>query len=283
MIRIAHFSDIHFSKITLNPFLLFSKRIIGITNLIINRKKSYSQNHLKAFDKFLKSLGIDLIFITGDLTSTSLKDEFKKAKDFISLLDLQTFIVPGNHDQYTKNSYKNALFYNFFDNQKGHFSKSLKNEKIEVHELSDKWFYIGLDTCVPSPFFSCSGFFSKDLENHLLEVLKKIPKEKNIIITNHYPVIHDAKSKITLKRKEALLEIIKNHPNVKLYLHGHTHKLSFEKISDSSYMACSGCISYKKNASFNIVEIEDNSFRIINYALKNNNWEKDQIHKVDLT
>ncbi|NGX63357.1 MAG: 3',5'-cyclic adenosine monophosphate phosphodiesterase CpdA [Candidatus Anoxychlamydiales bacterium] len=272
MIKIAHISDLHFSKVSFFPIAL--KRFVGVTNLLINRRKSYIEDHLYKLPTLLKSLDIDHIFITGDLTSTSLEKEFEKAKDFIDLFDKKNkfFIIPGNHDTYTKKAYKDELFYQFF--KKTNISKMIKSN-IQIHELSDKWVYIGLDTTVPTSLFSCSGLFSKELENSLIETLDKIPKDTNIILTNHFPLFLRVEKRNGLNRRKHLLAILKKYKNIKLYLYGHTHKWTITKKENYPYMICSGCSSHKKKASFNTLQIEDNKCIVTSYSLKNNNWQKD--------
>ena len=40
-LRIAHISDLHFAKLSLNPFQIFSKRFIGNANSLLSRKKVF--------------------------------------------------------------------------------------------------------------------------------------------------------------------------------------------------------------------------------------------------
>jgi 3',5'-cyclic AMP phosphodiesterase CpdA len=277
MLKIAHLSDLHFSKIHLNLSIFLSKRFIGIFNLLINRRKAYCQKPLYDLPQLFKYLGVKNIFITGDLTSTSLEKEFEKAKHFIDSFDksCRFTIIPGNHDQYTKAAYKQGLFYKFFKNNFG-----LNDKRIEVFSLSDKWQYIGLDTCLPTHLFACSGLFSEDLEKRLIETLEKIPKDKNILLVNHFPIIHDVAKRKILKRREFLNKILKKYSNIKLYLHGHTHICSIKKEKNLPYMICSGCATYAKNASFNILELEDNSCTIITYIWRNTSWQKDKTTQI---
>lgn len=282
MFKVVQISDPHFSKISLNPAIFFSKRFIGVFNLIFNRRKAYCQKALYQLPELFHTLNIKYVFITGDITSTSLKEEFQKAKDFINLFDktIEFFIVPGNHDQYTKQVFKKDVFYKFFNNKNTHFLKNLKNERIETYPLSENWYYIGMDCCIPTHFFSCAGLFSEDLEKHLIEILEKIPKEKKILLVNHFPAIQNASKRKVLKRKEELYKILKKYPNIKLYLHGHTHKYTIKKYDNLPYMICSGCVSYKKNATFNLLEISDYSCKIINYLWKNNQWQKKAVTQI---
>ncbi len=275
MLKIAHLSDLHFSKVELNPFKLLSKRFIGIINLLVNRRKVYRENQLNQLPNLLKTLGLDYIFVSGDITSTSLKEEFERAKELLKSFDeKQLFVLPGNHDKYTKKACRQNRFYDFFEVKNTHLSKNLKDERIEAYPLSDKWYYIGLDTCLATSLFACSGMFSKDLERHLIELLDKIPKDKNIILMNHFPIIHAAKNRKILHRRDALKNILKRYPNIKLFLHGHTHNLAVYKEDDTPHMLCSGCSSHSKNGSFNILEIEDDKCKIITYRWDRTNWIK---------
>ncbi|MBN2479396.1 MAG: metallophosphoesterase [Parachlamydiales bacterium] len=283
MLKIAHLSDLHFSKIRLGFKDIFSKRIIGMTNLIFNRKKAYINDHLKKLPDLFKSLGITHVCVSGDLTSTSLDVEFEEAKKFISSFDkkIQFLIVPGNHDKYTKKSCKTLRFYDYFHSKKPKFSKSLKEEKVEVYQLNDSWYYIGLDTCIATPLFSCSGHFSKELENELEKVLNEIPKDKKIIIANHFPINHLASKRKILHRRDNLKILIKKHSNIKLYLYGHTHMWAIDKDEDMPYMICSGCSSHKTTGSFNILEIENHTCNVSSYSLDENFWKKQKELKIN--
>ena len=48
-------------------------------------------------------------------------------------------------------------------------------------------------------------------------------------------------------------------------------------------MICSGCVSYKKNASFNILEIQDqNNSQVINYTWQDNKWQNNKNYQLKL-
>ncbi|KKL46931.1 hypothetical protein LCGC14_2340670 [marine sediment metagenome] len=82
MFKIAQISDLHFSKFSFKLKDIFSKRFIGMINLLVNRKKSYVSLHLKKLPEVFSTLNLDYVFISGDLTSTSLPKEFEKAKTY---------------------------------------------------------------------------------------------------------------------------------------------------------------------------------------------------------
>src|SRR5690242_19581512 len=108
-IRIAHISDLHFSQVSFSPLQFFSKRWVGNFNLIFSRKRKFLAPQLQTLIPFFQKLQIDLILVTGDLSTTSLKQEFEKAHNFLNEFkkwNMQVFVVPGNHDHYTKNAWK---------------------------------------------------------------------------------------------------------------------------------------------------------------------------------
>jgi 3',5'-cyclic AMP phosphodiesterase CpdA len=265
MIKIAHLSDLHFSHISLFPFHL--KRFVGLSNLILNRKKSYIEKHLNKVQAILKKKEINTVLISGDLTCTSHKKEFEKAKNFLNSFEKsEFFIVAGNHDSYIKPARDNVHFLNLLSSDQ--FTKS----KIDFQKLSDKWVYIGIDCTYPSSLFSAEGDFTNEIEKELMNTLNAISRDKNILVQNHFPIFHNAKKRRLLKGRQRLEELLKRYPNVKIYLHGHTHKASILKKEKLPYMICSGCTSHKTKGSFNIFTLKDLSFDVETYSLKDNDW-----------
>ena len=46
----------------------------------------------------IKSVGPDLIAVSGDLTQRARRGQFMQARDFLRQLEFPTLVVPGNHD-----------------------------------------------------------------------------------------------------------------------------------------------------------------------------------------
>ncbi|NGX56413.1 MAG: 3',5'-cyclic adenosine monophosphate phosphodiesterase CpdA [Candidatus Anoxychlamydiales bacterium] len=277
MIKIAHISDLHFSKLSFHPKIFFSKRFVGMTNLFFNRKRKYKTNKLSNLPVLFKKEDIDYAFISGDITTTSHESEFILGKNFVDSIlqnDIKTYLIPGNHDCYTKSAYKKKLFYKYFENE------SLRNNNIESLPLENNWHYIGLDCSISTFLLSSSGCFSKDLENKLNKLLNTL-EDKKVILVNHFPASRITTYRKRLIRDSFLKELLKKHKNIKLYLYGHTHKYKIEKEKDLPYMICSGCASHI-DGTFNIFSLNDNSIEVNKYAFKNDTWikEKDQILEI---
>lgn len=229
MFRIAHLSDIHIHHLSLKFSYLFSKRWLGMTNLFMSRKKKYkSIKQIIDLKDLLTKEKIDLIVVTGDLTTTSLKEEFIQAKKLLDSLEIPYLTLPGNHDKYTKKSEKQKDFYSYFSNSiqsipKNYHNLSLKNDRLEIHDIAENWKLILLDTALATSLVFSTGKFFKKTEI-LLENLLSKEADQTIILATHFPFYQPLSKRKSLKRKEALLNLLKKHPNVKIYLHGHTHE-----------------------------------------------------------
>lgn len=272
-IRIAHLSDLHFSKICWGINQFFSKRWIGNFNFLLRRRKEFDYSQLEKLLPIFLEKKVQKVLISGDLSCTSLKEEFLKASFFTDLLKnhgIETIILPGNHDHYTKKDHRKKTFYDFFASQSA--PNSLKKDRLEVIPLGASWWMIGLDTTLSTHLFSCKGKFPIELEQKLEETLELLPKEANIILANHFPIL--LKSDRSLQREEALVSILKRHPKIQLYLHGHTHH---RRISDYRNLGLpivsdSGSAAHRFKGSWNLIDCSENSFSISPYLWENESW-----------
>ena len=78
-------------------------------NLIFSRKKHFPPPLADTVINAIRKEEADAVLFSGDLTTTSLESEFKKAADaFAPLYEKwgdQLIVIPGNHDRYTPVSY----------------------------------------------------------------------------------------------------------------------------------------------------------------------------------
>jgi predicted phosphodiesterase len=270
MTKIAHISDLHFSKLYFHPAIFFSKRLLGMVNLLLNRKKKYNTNKLNELISLFNDEKIDYTFISGDISTTAHKKEFILGKAFVNEIlknDIKALIIPGNHDTYTKSSYKKKLFYNYFEND------SLKNDQILSYSLDNNWQYIGLDCSIATFLLYSTGYFSKELEKKLDNLLLNL-KDKKVIIVNHFPANRITTFRKRLIRDTYLKKLLKKHKNIKLYLYGHTHKYKIEKEENMPYMICPGSASYI-NGSINILSLNDKNISVTKYSYFDK-WIKDK-------
>lgn len=263
--RLAHISDLHFSKLTWNPSQLFCKRWLGNLNLAFARKHTFDPEGLTSLFPLFREQNVDAVLITGDLTSTSHKKEFLLAQQFIASLREQKFKVfalPGNHDHYTRQAYKNKLFYDFFESiytptTDSISSLSLKEDGLSTSYLGHGWWLFALDTALATSLFSSNGYFSADLEQKLDKALGDLPRDHQVILINHFPLFSNDSPRKSLLRREALQKLLERSPKIKLFLHGHTHRhcIADLRCSQLPIILDSGSTAQKAKGSWNLIDI----------------------------
>jgi len=276
-IKIAHISDLHFAHPSYSPFQFFSKRWLGNINLLFSRKRQYAPENLGQLIPLFKEQGVTHVLITGDLSTTSFEKEFEKALTCVKAFQeagFTVFVLPGNHDHYTRQAYRDSLFYRYFPNEE------LKNKKISVTPLADKLWLICLDTALATSLISSQGYFSKEIEKQLESAVAKIPKDHAVLIANHFPLFgHDAPRK-RLRRASTFRKLLERSPNIKLYLHGHTHRHCIADLRESGLpiILDSGSTSNKQNGSYNLISLTEKGCEVSVFKLKNQ-WDLTSQHQ----
>lgn len=262
--RIAQVSDFHFTHITLNPLRLFSKRILGHLNWMLNRNKQFSVLQLEPLPEIFKKLEVDCVFICGDMTTTSMREEFEDAKEFVQKINKPIFAIPGNHDNYIRSTEKD--FYQYFGNS------ALKNNGIDVRELINGWWVISLDTTMPTGWNSAEGLFTEKLEQNFRNILREIPENGSIIVLNHYPFFESDVPRKGLQRQDALRRLLQEDRRIALYLHGHTHRNIVADLqnNDLPIVLDSGSCTETRFGSWNLIELSDEECMVTPYR-----WEKE--------
>jgi 3',5'-cyclic AMP phosphodiesterase CpdA len=278
--RIAQISDLHFTHLTFNPFRLFSKRALGVFNWLLRRRNHFFEHQLTPLPQLFQELGVDLVLVGGDLSTTALKKEFEKASRFVSQINQPWFATSGNHDRYTRRSCRNKHFYQFFHHERKEVSEpveffTLKDHRIEAHKIGKGWRLILLDTSLATHFHSAEGLFSEKLEEYLREVLALIPKEESILILNHFPFFQNDEKRHNLRRGKELQKILEENPRIRLYLHGHTHRQTVAdlQLSRLPIVLDSGSCAQGKKGSWNLIDLKPESCIISTYRW-DHQWTK---------
>jgi 3',5'-cyclic AMP phosphodiesterase CpdA len=253
-LRIAHLSDPHFSRISYHPRQFLSKRWIGNFNLMFFRQHRYQTEHLLHLPELVDSLKVEAVFITGDFSATSLDEEFSEGKKFASDFKekgLCTFVVPGNHDCYTKAIEQGKRFYSFFP------SNDLRDKRVESFSLGKRWWYIGLDCAVATPPFCSYGIFLESTEKHLKEALLAIPHEDCVVVANHFPLFTTGRPLHDLRRAQELQNVLQAFGQVKLYLHGHDHEHHIADRQSEGFplvLNCGSC-AHRPGGTFYLIDL----------------------------
>lgn len=285
LIRCAHISDLHFATPTWGLGQFLSKRWLGNCNHLFSRNWAYDPaKFLHQLTNTLKEKDVTHVFITGDLSSTSSKEEFLKAKEFMEGLQgagIRAFVLPGNHDKYTKKACESQLFYEFFPEAfSGDSAFTLKKHRLSSCYLGHKWWLVGMDTAHATSLLSSCGTFSQEQELALNELLQSLPEDHHVVLLNHFPFSQQEAPRKLLKRGGALATLLQRHANVRLYLHGHTHRHCVADLGPSSLPVVldSGSISHKQNSSWNLVDLYDKGATVEAFFWNQKTWDPLSFH-----
>ena len=200
-----------------------SKRILGQTNLWLNRRKRFNRTLLIVALKRIAALKPDLLLLSGDLTTTSLEDEFA---DIAALLEpltdkLPIVAVPGNHDRYTFGSSRVRRM--------EHLLPTVVPQTFpHYRKLSDRWHLLALDGAKPN-LFSARGRVGDKQLRRSQDLIKNLTSNDGLVVLCHYPIKAPPRAlPITWDHKLAdsrqLRQLLLHCPARVLYVHGHIHK-----------------------------------------------------------
>jgi len=171
--------------------------------------------------------GADFVIIKGDITSEHRKQEFEKAREIFSLLNMPYFVLRGNHDRIDGDP--ENYYVNVFDLQNyapmgnkyiidahGHFYISFDYKDIH---------FVGLDSAdIDGGGKICDeqlAWLAYNLNNN----------SKITLVFLHHPVVAQSGDVAGIAgllndtaSREAFLQIISSNPQVKGVFSGHTHR-----------------------------------------------------------
>lgn len=284
--RFAHISDLHFGSVCLGPSQFFSKRWLGNFNYLFNRRKEFDYGRLEELINLFKDQRVTHLIITGDLSVTSRKREFKKAKKFIDRLigaGFEVFTIPGNHDHYTKTSDRKKSFYTYFaDKFDPDCPLSLKNHRVTYCRWGRYWL-VALDTALATRFSSSQGLFSPETEENLKRALETIPSGDPIILLNHFPFFLNDVEKKHLLRGTELKQLLTGYPNIQLYLHGHSHRQTVADLRSSRLPIISdtGSTPHQRHGACHLFNLAGRDLHLSVYRY-DGGWKENETHQFTL-
>jgi 3',5'-cyclic AMP phosphodiesterase CpdA len=277
--RIAQISDFHFTHSTWNPLRLLSKRLLGHVNWLLTRKGHFFEEQLLSLPALFDQLGVDLVLLGGDFSTTALKEEFEKAGKFIRQIRQPWIAIPGNHDHYTWRSYRQKHFYHYFANARKEITHpveffTLKEQGVEAHKIGPGWWVVALDTALATHPYSSEGLLSEKLEAYLEEVIRLIPANDSILLFNHYPFFQNDAPRRNLRRGDALQRFLERHPRIRLYLHGHTHRQTVADLQVSSLplVLDSGSCAQGQKGTWHLLDLDAKGCTVSTYQW-NQSWQ----------
>ena len=151
---------------------------------------------------------------------------------------------------------------------------NLKDHGIASSPLKKNWWLITLDTARATSWVSSQGYFSEELEQRLEEALSSLPKQDRVILANHFPFFRHDTFRKTLRRAGALRALVQRHPNIALYIHGHTHRhcIADLRINQFPIILDSGSAAHRDRGSWNLIAIDSSGCSVDAFQWKGS-WQ----------
>lgn len=221
-IRLTLMGDLHFYRLWVAPWRLLSKRILGQINLWWDRRHSFDRSLLAPMLQRVLTIDPALLLLTGDMTMTSLREEFEDVAALLRSLDgrVPMIGVPGNHDRYTPFSRRRRIMEKLMP--------GLVPEAFpHMRSLSPRWKLMVLDAAMPR-LLSARGAVGEAQLAAMKDELATLSREQGVIIMCHYPAISKPDGKRTgwnhrLIDAEKVLDVLRGCKASIIYAHGHVH------------------------------------------------------------
>ena len=155
----------------------------------------------------------DLVVVTGDLTSSGLREEYRAAQETISQIDAETLVLPGNHDE-------RNVGYRVFNEI---FGEAPKKTRL------DGGIIVGVDSAEPD---IDEGHIGREQARWLRQTLREDSDFKIFALHHHLvPVPHTGREMNVLVDAGDILRLLLEE-GVSLVLAGHRHVPFLWKVYD---------------------------------------------------
>ncbi len=220
--RIALMGDLHFYRLWVSPWRLLSKRILGQINLWWDRRHSFDRNLLAPMLDRIIAIHPSLLLLTGDLTMTSLREEFDDVAVKLRVIGdrFPMVAVAGNHDRYTPFARRHRIM-------ERRMPGLVPDTFPHVRPISQRWRLIALDAAMPRALSARGAIGTVQLARTAQE-LAGLTSDDGVVLMCHYPAIARPDGRPTrwnhrLDDASALRKVLQDCKATIIYAHGHVH------------------------------------------------------------
>jgi len=230
-LRIAHFSDVHF---TLDPFAhpresLHGKRLASFFSYLVGGRRERFTDVGPRIAELLRdvdAMAVDHAICTGDLTASSLPAEIDGIAELFGprLARPERFtVLPGNHDRYVARVVADGTFERRF----GTLCPARPGEFPFEKRLADGVRLVGIDVARPTSFLDSSGLCGERQRGALRDVLAS-DTESITFVAMHYGLVRwrgqPDRRRHRMRDYREVMAILESTPaRIALVLHGHMH------------------------------------------------------------
>ena len=221
--RVVHLGDLHHYRLWANPLACFNKRLLGLGNLWLNRRRRFRRELWPAIARRIVSLRPDWVLCSGDLTTTSLPGEFEDVARLLAPVteSCPTLLIPGNHDRYVPGA-------------AGMMERSLGRWMPPAYPhlapLNEHWSVLCLDAAFPQ--WHAQGRVGEAQLARATELVRGLEAGRGLVVLCHYtastppPEVHEPPRHGLIDAAEvrALMREAAAAARAVVYLHGHIHR-----------------------------------------------------------
>ncbi len=194
--RIAHLSDLHVAA-AVELGRLWNKRLTGYANFVLRRGRAHQRQLLEAVIEGVARSGADHVVISGDLSNLALEAELEMAESFLrrhlGFPAESVSIVPGNHDVYTRGSWRSGRFARYFarnaTSDLPEIGVELPLGRFPFVRLRGPVAIIGLCSAVPRAPFVAAGRLGEAQLDALRRALShpEVTARTPVVVLHHSP------------------------------------------------------------------------------------------------
>ncbi len=226
---LIHISDFHLCRPTgAHLFRFLNKRALSYLSWEVRRRREHRVEVLLSLIQAVRTMAVDQIAVTGDLTQLSLPAEFEQARHHLQALGLpkNVFVVPGNHDALVPTPWDDgyARWADYLSPDSGGTGRPGSFPTLRIRGPVA---LIGLSTAHPTRPLSAAGSIGAAQLARCADILSETARRRLYrILLIHHPPFPNA-----VARHKRLMDVKKFYPLIQqhgaeLIIHGHSHRRS---------------------------------------------------------
>jgi 3',5'-cyclic AMP phosphodiesterase CpdA len=276
MFRLAHVTDPHFRSFAgARPGDFLGKRLAGVANLILVRRRKHDMELLEQLGADLAARQVDHLALTGDLSNVALPGEWEVASRWIAAYGRgpdATTVIPGNHDAYVPEVVETCAFEARFA---AYQTSDLRREATYPFvRLRGEVAIVAVNSCLATGDLGAWGRVGAEqlarLEGMLMA--EEVRRRLRVVLIHHPPVMHRPPESRNLRDRAELLDVL-CRTGADLVLHGHDHRDERAHVPGPAGpipVVGAGSASYAgsaaRRARYNVYEIVGRRITAVTYA-----------------
>jgi hypothetical protein len=262
--RFLFISDAHFWRLLWTPSRIANKRILGMINLKFSRGAKIDLSRADAALAAFQREKISTLIAGGDLSTTSLAEEFQDAAAFLRRAEgqgLKVYAIPGNHDMYTFEAARADLFAK-------HLGGFMPDRILPAR--------INLPGGTPVVFMpmACPNILSgrgRIAGAELKESIKLVAEAPSgpVVVVGHYPLLMNTDAYTEtythrMRNAQTIRHDLAHTGRKILYLAGHVHRFSDtpDSLHPNLRHITAPALFYRKAGGYLTVEVTNGDFNV---------------------